>query len=101
MVAIPSGTPIPTPMAIGRLVDGSWVWTGTWGSVDVLVEESAETVDPFELGRTEKVVVTRMLVALVRADDAGVTDGECEGVTGGNPKMEPVVYGTKLAWMPV
>lgn len=33
MVAMPSGTPIPTPIAVGRLVECAWVWAGKGGSV--------------------------------------------------------------------
>ena len=56
-------------------------------------ESSTETVNAFELGTAEKVVVTRLLGLLARAGE--------EGVMGGNPKMEPSVYGTKFAWTPV
>lgn len=60
--------------------------------MDVLIGEDVEIVDVFELGPTEEPVITRLLGSLVRAD-GGV-------MRGANPKMEPVVYGTKLAWMP-
>ena len=61
MVAIPSGIPIPAPMAVDKLAECSWSWTGAaefvakwvdcakvWedrrGSVDVLANEGAVTV---------------------------------------------------------
>lgn len=83
MVAIPSGTPIPTPTAVGRLVEDSWIWAGTAGPVDVLAGEFARTVVAIELGPVEKVVVTGLLDFMVGADG--------EGVSGGNPRIEPPV----------
>ena len=97
MVAIPSGIRIPTPTAVGRLVERSWVWTGTgrlldrpvdcsWVGVgtekpvEVLTEADAETVVALELGLAKKAVVTAFLGLLVEAD--------VEGVTGGYPKIE-------------
>ena len=62
---MPSGTPIPTPIAVGRLVEGACVWAGTGEPVEVLAEEEAVTVVAFELGPAEKVVVTRLLGFLV------------------------------------
>lgn len=94
MIAITSGTPIPTPTAVGRLVQCSWVWAGTGGSADVLAEEDAKTVVAFELGPAEKAVVTGLLEIWVGADGGGVT--------GGKPKIEPpVLILTILALMPV
>ena len=94
MIAITSGTPIPTPMAVGRLVRCFWVWAGTGGYPDVLAEEDAKTAVAFELGPAEKAVVTGLLEIWVGADGGGVT--------GGKPKMEPPVFIlVKLALMPV
>lgn len=68
---MPSGTPIPTPIAVGRLVEGACVWAGTGGPlgtgepVEVMAEEEAVTVVAFELGPTEKIVVTGLLGLLV------------------------------------
>lgn len=90
MVSVPSGTPIPTPSAVGKLAECFWVWTGTEGSVDVLareaavtvVAEDAVTVAAFGLGPAEKVVVTVLPKVVMRADD--------EGVTGANPSILPL-----------
>ena len=101
MVAIPSGTPIPTPRAVGRVVERPAVWPDATRSVDLLAGEdegtlvdTAEPVDiragedarivvAFENGPANIVVAARLLGAAVDADD--------EDVTGGNPKIEPVV----------
>ena len=102
MTAKPSGTPMPTPMAVGRLaecfwvgpgvgdsvdmsVDCSWVCAATEGPVKVLTEEAAGVEIGFELGlaESEEVVVTKSLELLVGSDD--------EGVRGGNPKRLPLV----------
>ena len=88
MVSIPSGTPIPTPNAVGKLAECFWAWTGTEGSVNALaggaemtvVAKDAVTVAAFESGPAEKVVVT---VLVTGADD--------EGVTGGSPSILPLV----------
>ena len=90
MVAIPSGTPSPTPSAVGKLAECFWVLTGTEESVNVLAGEAAVTVvaeDPvtvtaFEHSPAEKVVVTILPETVMGADD--------EGVTGGIPKILPL-----------
>ena len=89
MVTIPSGTPIPTPSAVGKLDECFWVWTGTEVSVNVLggaaavslVAEDAVTVAAFDFGPAEKVVVTVLPKVVVGADD--------EGVTGASPSILP------------
>lgn len=87
MANMPSGTPIPTPIAVGRVVEGSSLWADTAGSVDdvsaredagaaiktaglgdVLAEEDATTGVAFELGPAENVVVASSLGVAVRAD---------------------------------
>lgn len=101
MVAIPSGTPIPTPSAVGRVAERFLVWAEAARSVDVLagedegtlvdtaepvdklVGEDTRTVIAFEIGPADNVVVARLLGAAVGAD--------CEDVTGGKPKIEPDV----------
>ena len=101
MVAIPSGTPIPTPSAVGRVAERSSVWADAARSVDVLIGENegtlvdtaepvdtlagedARTVIAFEIGPADNVVVARLLEAAAGAD--------CEDVTGGSPKIEPDV----------
>ena len=88
-MTIPSGTPSPTPSAVGKLAECFWVWTGTEGPVNVLageaavtaVAEDAVTVATFEFGPAEKVVVTVLPKVVMRADD--------EGATGGNPSIPP------------
>ena len=91
MVAIPSETPIPAPIAVGRLAECS-CWTGaadsagmwdTRESVDVLSGEDTVVVITSELAPADKVVVTMSREYLVEADG--------EGVTGGNPKIEAFV----------
>lgn len=74
MVAIP----IPTPTAVGRLVECSWVGVGTEEPLEVLTKADAETVVALELGLAKKAVVTAFLRLLVEAD--------VEGVTGGYPR---------------
>ena len=101
MVAMASGTPIPTPSAVGRVAERSSVWADAARSVDVLAGEDegtlvdtaepadtlagedARTVIAFEIGPVRIVVVARLLGAAVRPD--------CENVTGGKPKTEPDV----------
>ena len=107
MVAIPSGTPIPTPSAVGRVAERSSVWADAVRSVDLLAGEGegalvdtadfvdtlagedARTVVAFEKGPSDNVVDARLLRTAVGANG--------EDVTGGNPKIEPVVELTKLA----
>lgn len=101
MVAIPSGTPIPTPSAVGRVAERSSVWADaarsvvllavedegtlvdTAESVDTLAGEDPRTVVAFKKGSADNVVDARLLGAGVGADS--------EDVTGGNPKIEPAV----------
>ena len=101
MVAIPSGTPIPTPKAVGRVAERSSVWADAARSVDLLAGEDegtlvdiaepvdklagedARTVVTFETGLADNAVAARLLGAAVGADG--------EDVTGGNPKIEPPV----------
>ena len=73
MVAIPSGRPIPTPSAVGKLAECFWVRTGAEASVDVLAGEAVVT---------GAAVITVMLEVVTRADD--------EGVRGGNPSILPL-----------
>ena len=73
MVAIPSGSPIPTPSAVGKLAECFWVRTGTEGSVDVLAGEAVVT---------GAAVITVVLEVVMGADD--------EGVRGGNPNILPL-----------
>ena len=107
MVAIPSGTPIPTPRAVGRVAERSSVWADAARSVDLLAGEDegtlvdtaepvdalagedARTVVAFEKGPSDNVVDARLLGAAVGADG--------KDVTGGNPKIVPLVELTKLA----
>ena len=79
--AIPSGTPTPTPIAVGKLAECPWVWVGVEGSVDVFAGEDARTLVGFEVGPAEKVVVTVSMEIFVPADE--------NDMAGGNPKMEP------------
>ncbi len=96
----PSGIPIPTPIAIGRLAEDFWVWVGAGESVrgvvmyawvwadkgapvDCLAGEDAGMVMMFELGSAKEVVAIRAAWSVVTAD--------VEDVTGGNPKIEPPV----------
>ena len=72
-MAIPSGTPIPTPSAVGMLAECFWGWTGTEGSVDILAGEDVVT---------GAAVITVMLEVVMGADD--------EGVRGGNPSILPL-----------
>ena len=81
--AIPSGTPTPTPIAIGKLAEDPEVLVGNEGSVEVFDGEDAKTLVGFEVGLAEKVVVTISLKSLVPADE--------DDVTGGNPRMAPNV----------
>ena len=101
MVAIPSGTPIPTPSAVGRVAERSSVWADAATSVDslagedegtlvdtaepvnTLAGEDARTVGAFGDDPADNVVPARLLGAAVGADG--------EDVTGGNPKIEPAV----------
>ncbi len=90
MVPIPSGTPIPTPTAVGKLAECFWLWTGTEGLVNVsageaavtVVAEDAVMVAAVEPGPAEKVVVTVLPKVVVGADD--------KDVTGGNPSILPL-----------
>lgn len=81
--AIPSGTPTPTPIAIGKLSECPGVWEGKEVSVDVFDGEDTKTLVGFEVVLAEKVVVTISLKSSVPADE--------DDVTGGNPKIEPFV----------
>ena len=101
MTAIPRGTPIPTPIAVGRVAEPFSVWADTAGlrdalvgadegtlvdtaeTVDILAGEDASTVVAFEIGPADNVVVARLLGAAARAN--------CEDVIGGNPKIPPAV----------
>ena len=76
MTAIPSGTPTPTAIAVGKLAECSWVWTGT----------------EVEFGPDEKVVVTGLREVVLAAN--------CEDVTGGNPSIVALVSLAKLALIP-
>ena len=73
MVAIPSGRPIPTPSAVGKLAECFWVWTGMERLVEVLAGEAVVT---------GAAVITVMLEVVMGADD--------EGVRGGNPSILPL-----------
>ena len=67
MVAIPSGTPIPTPSAVGRVAERSSVWADAARSVDLLAGEDEVTpVDTAEpSGPADNVVVARLVGAVV------------------------------------
>ena len=102
MTAKPSGTPIPTPMAVGRLVDCFWAWPGVGdlvgmgvdcflicaaaeGPVEVMTGEDAGMKIDFAISprEVEEVAVTTPLELLMGVDD--------ESVRGGNPKTWPLV----------
>ena len=85
MTAKPSGMPIPTPMAVGRLVDCFWVCAAAGGHVEVMTAEDAVMKIDFALGprEAEEAVVTTLLELSVGFDD--------ESVRGGNPKTWPPV----------
>lgn len=84
MVATPSGTPIPTPMAVGTLVECSWVCAAAGEPVELLDGKDAGTVVvTFEFGPLDEMKVTQVLG--VEVEDDG------EGVRGGNPRTEPPV----------
>ena len=99
-IAIPSGIPIPAPIAVGRLVECFWVeacieglvgrlvdcfpfWADKEELVEVEEEEDVGTLIAPEFGSAEKVVVTGSSIFLVIADG--------EDVRGAIPKIEPGV----------
>lgn len=47
MIPIPRGTPIPTPIAMGRALDGGWPWV----DVDVFVVKGPDEATPVALDR--------------------------------------------------
>ena len=75
MATIPSGIPIPTPIAVSGLVEYSSVWGGTGGPVNVLAKGDSRTIVDFKFVSAEKVMFTRLLGLSVGADGEYVTNG--------------------------
>ncbi len=73
MAAIPSGTPIPAPIAVGKVVDCACICADAEISADV------GSVVVFKFGPADRVLVAGLLGLMVGADE--------EDVIGGYPRI--------------